>query len=365
MPVALRPAIAGLPAYKPGKAAPLVPGGRSYKLSSNENPFPPLPGVLDAVATACASMNRYPDMGNVAISEATAAVFGVPVEELCFGTGSVAVLYHLLQATCEPGDEVVFAWRSFEAYPIAVQLTGARSVPVPLGPAAEHDLVAMRAAVTAATKAVLLCTPNNPTGPALRHVDVARFVDSLPEHVMVVVDEAYVEFVRDADTVRGLELRDRPNVVVLRTFSKAYGLAGFRVGFCVADPALAAAARSVSLPFGVSLVAQAAVVASLAAQPALLARVGQLVGARDHLAAELRGLGLAVPDAQGNFVWLPAGEKTSAWADRFAAAGVMVRPFASGTPGDGIRITVGEPEANAMVLAVAAQLRSAEQPRAS
>lgn len=356
MPLTVRPAVAALPTYKPGRPAPLRPGLTSYKLSSNENPYPPLPGVLAATALACGQMNRYPDLANTAMSEAVAAKYGLDPEQLAFGTGSVAVLYHLLQAVCEPGDEVVFAWRSFEAYPIAVQVTGATAVPVPLGPGAVHDLDAMLAAVTPATRAVLLCTPNNPTGPAIGHDDLVAFVDAVPDHVLVLVDEAYVEFVTDPAATRGLEVLGRPNVAVLRTFSKAYGLAGFRVGFCVADPVLASAVRAVSLPFGVSLPAQAAVLASLAAEDALLVRVAAIVAERTVLRTGLTGLGFDVPDSQSNFVWLPAGERTASYAASFAAAGLMVRPYAAGTPGDGVRITVGEPEANRLVLEAAAQL---------
>ncbi|HWJ52842.1 MAG TPA: aminotransferase class I/II-fold pyridoxal phosphate-dependent enzyme, partial [Propionibacteriaceae bacterium] len=167
MAVRVRPAVARVPAYVPGKPPPTDGGRVAYKLSSNENPYPPLPGVLEATARAVAQMNRYPDMGNVAMTSALADRLGVQANQLAFGTGSVAVLYHLLQATCDAGDEVVYAWRSFEAYPIAVLITGATPVPVPLGPGAVHDLAAMRAAITPATRAVLLCTPNNPTGPAL------------------------------------------------------------------------------------------------------------------------------------------------------------------------------------------------------
>ena len=256
---------------------------------------------------------------------------------------------------------MVHAWRSFEAYPIAVLLTGARWVGVPLGDApghrAEHDLDGMLAAVGPATRAVLLCSPNNPTGPALDHDEVVAFVDAVPDDVLVVVDEAYVEFVTAPTAVRGLAVaQGRDNVVVLRTFSKAYGLAGFRVGYCVAEPRLAQAVRSVALPFGVSLPAQAAVLASLEHEPELLARVAELVTRRDALATGLRGLGLDVPDAQGNFVWIPAGPRTAEVAATFAEAGLVVRPYASDHPGDGVRITVGEPEANARVLEVAAGL---------
>jgi histidinol-phosphate aminotransferase len=358
MPLRVRPAVGRVPVYRPGKPPAAVAGDLvAYKLSSNENPYPPLPGVLEATARAVEQMNRYPDMGNVAMTAALSARLGVSPDRLAFGTGSAAVLYHLLQACCEAGDEVVYAWRSFEAYPIAVAITGATAVPVPLGPGAVHDLAAMQAAVTPLTRVVLLCTPNNPTGPALRHADVVAFLDAVPEDVLVVVDEAYVEFVRDPERVRGLDLvAERGNVVVLRTFSKAYGLAGFRVGYCVAPPEIASAVRAVALPFGVSVPAQAAVVASLEAEPSLLQRVAQLVRARDELATGLRDLGFAVPEAQGNFVWLPAGPRTAAYAEAFGAAALSVRPYAAGDDQDGIRITVGEPEANVRVLEVAATL---------
>ena len=358
MVVKIRNAVGRVPVYKPGKPPATVNGDLvAYKLSSNENPYPPLPGVLEATARAVAQMNRYPDMGNVAMTAALSERLGVPPDRLAFGTGSVAVLYHLLQACCEAGDEVVYAWRSFEAYPIAVAITGATAVAVPLGPGAVHDLAAMQAAITPLTRVVLLCTPNNPTGPSLRHADVVAFVDAVPEDVLVVVDEAYVEFVTDPERVRGLDLvAERPNVVVLRTFSKAYGLAGFRVGYGVASPEVAAAVRAVALPFGVSVPAQAAVVASLEAEPALLERVTHLVRAREELVTGFRGLGFAVPEAQGNFVWLPAGRHTAAYAEAFGAAALSVRPYAAGDDQDGVRITVGEPEANARVLEVAATL---------
>ena len=358
--IKLRSAIGGLPVYTAGKPAPRPVEAPSFKLSSNENPFPPLPGVIEATMAAVGRMNRYPDITNAEMTNAMSDRLGVPGEQLAFGTGSVAVLYHLLQATCEAGDEVIFAWRSFEAYPIAVPVTGATQVLVPLGRGAVHDLDAMRRAVTPATKAIMLCTPNNPTGPALQHQPVIDFIDSLPDHIMIVLDEAYLEFVTDPGCIRGLEaMAGRPNVVVLRTFSKAYGLAGFRVGYCVADARVAAAVRAVSLPFGVSIAAQAAVIASLAAEPLLFERVAELVKARDALAVGLRDLGFDVPDAQGNFVWLPGGALTRAYAAAFVGAGVAVRPFASGGDWDGVRITVGEPAANTRVLEVAATLAGA------
>ena len=358
--IQLRSAVEGLPVYSAGKAAPPASEVPSFKLSSNENPFPPLPGVIEATMAAVARMNRYPDIANTHMSHALSSRLGVTPEQLAFGAGSVAVLYHLLQAACEAGDEVVYAWRSFEAYPIATKLTGATGVQVPLGPGAVHDLGAMRRAVTPATKAIMLCTPNNPTGPALQHQPVIDFIDSLPDHIMIVLDEAYVEFVTDPGRLRGLEaMTGHPNVVVLRTFSKAYGLAGFRVGYCVADARVAAAVRAVSLPFGVSIAAQAAVIASLDAEPLLLDRVAELIKARDPLAVGLRDLGFDVPDAQGNFVWLPGGPLTQEYAGAFGRAGLAVRAFASGGDWDGLRITVGEPAANTRVLEVAATLKGA------
>ncbi|WP_432558645.1 histidinol-phosphate transaminase [Granulicoccus sp. GXG6511] len=361
MAVPIRAAVAALPAYKPGK--PAATGDGTFKLSSNENPFPPLPEVLAAVQDACTGMNRYPDMGNSAALAALANFLttdAVPVVEdnLSFGTGSVAVLYHLLQAVCEPGDEVIYAWRSFEAYPIAVQVCGAVPVEVPLRADATHDLDAMLAAITPRTRAILVCTPNNPTGPAVGHEELQAFIDAVPEHILVAVDEAYVEFITDPAAARGLELwQDRPNVSVLRTFSKAYGLAGFRVGYAVAEPALTAAVRAVSLPFGVSVPAQAAVIAALAAHDRLLAQVAELVRERDALAAGLADLGFELPDTQANFVWFGARERTADFAAEFTKAGLMVRPYIAGGPWDGVRVTVGEPEANARVLDVARRLR--------
>jgi len=309
------------------------------------------------VARAAAGMKRYPDAGNTAITERVAAHHGVDPGRVAFGTGSVAVLYHLLQAVCEPGDEVVYAWRSFEAYPIAVQLTGATAVQVPVRADATHDLDAMRAAVTDRTRAVLVCTPNNPTGPVVDHDELVAFLDSVPEDVLVLIDEAYVEFVRDPHAARGEDLaRGRDNVVLLRTFSKAYGLAGFRVGYCLAEPRLAAATRAVALPFGVSVTAQAAVLASLDARTELLERVNRLVGERDLVLAGLRARGIAVPDAQGNFFWLPALDRTEAWAAEFGAAGLSVLAFPSGDEHAGMRISIAEPEANARMLQVAETL---------
>ena len=258
-------------------------------------------------------MNRYPDMGNSALYDALADRLGVPAEQLAAGTGSVAVLYHLLQAFCEPGDEVVYAWRSFEAYPIAVSATGAVSVQVPVDADGRHDLDAMAAAVTDRTKVVIVCTPNNPTGPSVTDTELREFVAQVPDHVLVVVDEAYREFVRADDPVDGLALAAaHANVVVMRTFAKAYGLAGLpgrlprraRGGGGGGARLRAAVRRLERRPGGGGR------------QPR---RGGRAVraGGRDRgrarpggRRADRRRAG-SFPEPQGNFVWLPLGERTA------------------------------------------------------
>jgi histidinol-phosphate aminotransferase len=346
----VRHALESIPAYVAGK--PAATGARAaFKLSSNENPYPPLPGVVEAASRAVATLNRYPDMGVSALHQELAAKLGVDASQLATGAGSVAVLYHLLQASCTEDDEVVSAWRSFEAYPIAVGLTGARHVQVPLTEDARHDLTAMVEAVTNATKVVVVCSPNNPTGPAVRQGELLELVHAVPPDVIVVLDEAYREFVTDPEVPDGLTVAaGRENVVVLRTFSKAYGLAGLRIGYAVGPPPLAEAIRKCALPFGVSQVAQAAAIASLESEQALLERVEAIVAERERVVAGLREQGWSVPDAQGNFVWLALGDDSAAFSAECDSAGVSVRPFA----GDGVRISIGEVQANDLLLSVAA-----------
>ncbi len=347
----LRAALVDLGGYSPGRPPRAPQGMTAYKLSSNENPYPPLPSVLEVVARESAHLNRYPDITSAALVAALAAQLRVPVESVVVGTGSVALLSQVLQAACEPGDEVVFAWRSFEAYPVAAAIAGARAVPVPLGPGERHDLDAMAAAVTDRTRVVLVCSPNNPTGTVVHRGELQRLLDAVPPDVLVVVDEAYAEFVRDPDAADALAARrGRANVVVLRTFSKAYGLAGLRVGHAVADPAVARVLRTTGVPFGVSGVAQAAAIASLAAEEELLARVDALVAERERVTAALTGQGWVLPDSQANFVWLPVGSRTAQLVDAAEERGISVRPFA----GEGVRVSIGEVEANDRLLDVAA-----------
>jgi histidinol-phosphate aminotransferase len=353
-PLPIRPALDAIPSYKAGKP-PARGTGPAYKLSSNENPFPPLAGVLQSVEATAASMNRYPDMSVGRLTAALAEKYLLEPERIAVGAGSVAVLYDLLRATCEKGDEVVYAWRSFEAYPIAVGLTGATGVQVPLDTDARHDLTAMESAVTDRTKVVLVCTPNNPTGPVAHEAELRTLVESVPDHVVVVVDEAYRELVSDPDTVDGLELLDgRDNVVVLRTFSKAYGLAGLRVGYGITSPELADAIRKCALPFGVSQVAQAAAVASLAAEDAMHERVDSIVKERARVWSALREQGWDVPVSEANFVWLPLGPQAVDFAAACGERGLSVRPF----DGDGVRVSIDEPAANDLFLDVAAAWKS-------
>jgi histidinol-phosphate aminotransferase len=340
-----------MPDYKPGKAAVAPPGVTAYKLSSNENPYGPLPSVLAAIGDGAATINRYPDMAVTALTERLATALDVPPECIATGTGSVAVLAQVVAAACDAGDEVVFAWRSFEAYPIVAQLAGARPVMVGLDAEARHRLDAMFAAITDRTRVILVCTPNNPTGPCVRQAELEAFLDKVPSDVVVVVDEAYVEFVRDPEAVRGLEVwRRRPNVVVLRTFSKAYGLAGLRVGYAVAHPPVAAALRKTATPFGVNSLAQVAAIASLDAFDELSERVDSLVAERDRVVLALEDQGWKLPRSDANFVWFPLGSDSTAFSEACQEAGLMVRQYGD----DGVRVTIGEPEANSRLIEVAA-----------
>ncbi|MGV9424085.1 histidinol-phosphate transaminase [Streptomyces sp. NPDC003656] len=349
----LRAELEGIPTYKPGK--PAAAGGQAaYKLSSNENPYPPLPGVMERVTAAVAEFNRYPDMACTALMSELAERFGVPLSHIATGTGSVGVAQQLVQATSGPGDEVIYAWRSFEAYPIITQVSGARSVQVPLTDGDVHDLDAMADAITDRTRLIFVCNPNNPTGTVVRRAELERFLDRVPSDVLVVLDEAYREFIRDPEVPDGIELyRERPNVCVLRTFSKAYGLAGLRVGFAIAHEPVAAALRKTAVPFGVSHIAQEAAIASLQAEDELLGRVGSLVCERQRVAEALRAQGWTVPESQANFVWLRLGERTTEFAEACERHGVVVRPFA----GEGVRVTIGETEANDIFLKVTEAFR--------
>lgn len=347
-PMRLRAALDAIPAYKPGKSS--ASGDQIvYKISSNENPYPPLPGVVEAVADAATRINRYPDAAAVQLSQVLADRLNVTTDELSFATGSSGLLFALHDIACEPGDEVVFAWRSFEMYPIVTALSGADAVKVPLADDGRHDLKAMAAAVTDKTRLVIVCSPNNPTGAVVHDDELREFLAVVPKDVIVVLDEAYLEFVRDPQAPDAMAIyRDFPNVVVLRTFSKAYGLAGLRIGYAVASPEITGALRKAIMPFGVSDLAQHAALASLERMDELNARVDALVAERTRVVDALTQLGVTMPDAQSNFVWLPLGEKTLDFAAFADERGLIVRPFA----GDGARCTIAETEANDRLIEV-------------
>ena len=337
--VRLRAEIAALPPYRQGRPAP----ADGFKLSSNENPFDPLPSVQAAIARAAAEVNRYPDATALSLRERLAERYGVSPDEVIVGAGSVSLLAQFIAAAAGPGDEVVYAWRSFEAYPGLVTVSGATSVQVPNRPDHGHDLDAMADAVTDRTRAVIVCSPNNPTGVAVTADEFERFMARVPGDLLVLLDEAYAEFVRDEASVDGIALIGRyPNLVVLRTFSKAYGLAGVRVGYAIGPVEILDAARSTAIPLGVTGVATAGALAALEAEAEaeLLRRVDALASQRDAFRAALLEQGWAVPEAQGNFVWLPARERTVQIAERLFDAGFVTRAF----PPDGIRISIGEAE---------------------
>ena len=343
-----RPEVASLPAYVPGARG--AGGPTPIKLSSNESPYGPLPSVRAAIARGGESPHRYPDMTARALHERLAQANGVQPDAVVAGAGSVAVLAHILGAFCGAGDEVVFPWRSFEAYPILVAIAGGVAVRVPLTEGARHDLPAMASAITDRTRVVMVCSPNNPTGPAVHAGEFRDFMAAVPPNVVVVLDEAYGEYSRDPLAVRGDDvLGIYPNLLVLRTFSKAYGLAGMRIGYALGPAELLSPVRAVVTPFSITEVAQTAAIASLDAVDELLTRVDVTVSERDRVLAGVRALGWDAPDADGNFVWLPAGDDTAGLAATLAAlpTPILVRPFA----GEGVRITIGSPEENDALLA--------------
>ncbi|GIF11165.1 histidinol-phosphate transaminase [Actinoplanes teichomyceticus] len=343
-----------LPPYVPGRnvadLARELGIAEAIKLASNEVPYGPLPGVVEAVTEAARQMHRYPDMGVLALRDALAQRLGVAADRVVTGCGSVALAEILVKATCLPGDEVLYSWRSFEAYPIVAAGAGATSVRVPNTPGHGHDLPAMADAVTDRTRLIFVCNPNNPTGAALHRPQLDRFLAAVPSDVLVVLDEAYRELVTDPGVPDGLATYgDRANVVVLRTMSKAWGLAGMRMGYLVAQPEVAAVVRKVLTPFSTSLVAQAAALAALRQEDEVIRRCALVTAERERVTEALRKLSVDVPESQANFVWLPIGERTAAFAATCESRGVIVRAFHP----DGVRVTIGTPEENDAFLAAA------------
>lgn len=332
----IRKDLDGLPPYVPGQR-----NERAVKLSSNEIAEGPLPAVEEAMAQSLRSVNRYPDMGAMELRQAIAASLGVRPAQVAVGTGSSALCQQLVTMTSQPGNEVVFPWRSFEAYPIFAQIAGATPVAVPLTADHRMDLSAMADAITPRTSLVFVCNPNNPTGTTITEREWADFMARVPEDVIVALDEAYFEYNTAEGSPRGVdEIHVYPNVVCLRTFSKAYGLAGARVGYAFGQEEMIDALNKVAVPFSVSSVAQVGALASLSARDELHERVARTRTQRQRLEEFFAGYG--TPHSEANFVWVPAESLSGSpqeLAAQLASHGVLVRAF-----DEGIRITVTNEE---------------------
>ena len=345
MTVHLRDAMTSLPAYVPGKKTP-----GAIVLASNESPYGLLPSVAGVLAQHASGVSRYPDMGSTRLIEALAAHHGVGTDRIAVGAGSVEVCGQLTSASVNDGDEVVFGWRAFEAYPIITAVVGGASVKVPLTAEHVHDVDAMAAAVTDRTRLVFLCNPNNPTGTTVGEAELRRLVDNVPDNVLVVIDEAYHEYADPELVPDATQLfADRPNVAVTRTFSKAYALAGLRVGYCIAAPDVVAAVRKCQVPFSVSALAQEAAIAALADAEEVARRAKLTVAERERVRAAQLDAGYDVPPSQGNFVWLVLGDRTLDFAQACMDGGVIVRPFA----GEGVRVTIGAEAENDRLIELA------------
>ena len=347
----LRDSLAEFPPYVPGKPPVSSPGLTPYKLSSNENHLPPLPGVVEAVASASAVPGNYPDPTSAALVDDIASHLGVEAAEVVPGAGASEVLSALTNITLEAGTSVVYPWPSFEMYPILAASRGAEKRPVDLLEDGRHDFPGLAAAVDDTTRLVLLCSPNNPTGPTITDSELEGFLAEVPDEVIVVLDEAYVDFA--AEAADGLAAqRKHPNLVLARTFSKAHGLAGLRVGFGIADVEIASALRQVIAPFSVTAGAQAAARQSLSRIDEVAVRAKEVATVRDRFAHDLRELGLSVPDSQGNYVWIALDpEAAVAFEGACAEQAVAVRRLQGG-----VRVSIGPDEALDRVLRVAAEL---------
>jgi histidinol-phosphate aminotransferase len=342
--------MAKLPTYKAGKKVEPVDGLSAYKLSSNEIAHSPLPSVVAVIVDAATEINRYPDPFTSKLNQALADKFSISIDQIATGTGSVGVCQQIIQAVAGAGDEVIYAWRSFEAYPIITTIAGAVSVQVPLTDAGLHDLDAMLNAITPKTRVIFVCTPNNPTGGIVTQQQIDDFLAKVSRDILVVIDEAYVEFNRDENAIDGIAtMKTNSNVGVLRTFSKAYGLAGLRVGYFIGPKNIAEAVRKTAVPFGVSNIAQVAAVASLEHEAELFERVEEVIADRIWFESELAQLGFKLPVSQANFVWLPLGDLTDEFAKRSEGIAVSIRPF----PGEGVRISIGERPALERVISLA------------
>jgi histidinol-phosphate aminotransferase len=339
--------LARMPGYQAGvptgQAPEAIASGNIAQLASNESPFPPHPGVVEAIAQAAGSMNRYPDPDATLLRRRLAERYETEPGRVAVGNGSCEILLAAAEALCEPGDEILYAWPAFSMYPYLPALTGAREIKVPLAAGDVHDLDAMAAEVTAATQLLLVCNPNNPTATHLPAAKIAEFCERVSPHVTIVLDEAYVEFQTNDDPDATLDLLgDFPNLVVLRTFSKCYGLAGLRVGYAIGASTFRAAVDAVRQPFSVNALAQAAGAEAVLHQDDVLRRVEGAIAERLQVEEALHKLGLETSVSQANFSWVDLGgaeepEVVAGLAEREIA----VRPGTPlGDPGH-IRVSYG------------------------
>jgi len=346
---------AGVPA---GQAPEAIAAGEIAQLASNESPFGPHAKVVEAIRAAATAMNRYPDPDATLLRRRIAERYETEPGRVAVGNGSCEILLAAAEALCEPGAEIVYAWPSFSMYPYLAALSGAREIRVPLGKGEAHDLDAMAGEVTAATQLVVVCNPNNPTGTHLPVAEVAAFCERIPAHVTIALDEAYVEFQTDDDPDATIDLlAELPNLVVLRTFSKVYGLAGLRVGFAIGSAKFRAAIDAVRQPFSVNAVAQAAAAEAILHQDDVAQRVERTLVERVRVEAGLRELGLDTAETQANFSWIDLGDADEKEVvDALAERQIAVRPGRPlGDPGH-IRVSYGTAAENDRFLAALGEI---------
>lgn len=354
--------LARMPGYQAGvptgQAPEAIASGGIAQLASNESPFPPHPRVIEAIEAAAGAMHRYPDPDATLLRQRLAERFETDPSRVAVGNGSCEILLAAAEALCEPGAEILFAWPAFSMYPYLSALTGAREIRVPLDGNDVHDLDAMATEVTAATQLLLLCNPNNPTGTHIPAAEVAAFCERIPPHVTIALDEAYVEFQTNDDPDASLDLlADFPNLVVLRTFSKCYGLAGLRIGYAIGSATFRAAIDAVRQPFSVNALAQAAGAEAILHQDDVLRRVESTIAERLRVEEELRGIGLQTAETQANFSWVDLGDADEdAVVAGLAEREIAVRPGTPlGDPGH-IRVTYGTPAENDRFLDVLSEI---------
>ena len=330
------------------------------RLASNESPYPPLPAVAEAIERALSTLNRYPDPSNSLLRARLSDRYGVPASRIAIGNGSCDILLAAGEALLEPGAELVYAWPSFSVYPHLGAASGARALTVPLDSSDRHDLEAMLREVTVATRLVLVCNPNNPTSTAIPLQQIAEFLDEVPAHACVIVDEAYCEFNLLEDPDASIELLDsHPNLVLLRTFSKVHGLCGLRVGFALCgSQELPRALDQVRQPFFCNALAQAAAVEALAHQDAVIDRVTRTIAERITVDERLRALGLTPAESQANFCWFELGEdRDEAEVMRgLQERGVLVRGGGALGREGALRVTYGTAEEDARFLEALAEV---------